>query len=421
MKYDGPLKTAPRVKSIWNPRMTSLANKKIVLGISGGIAAYKSAELVRALIQEGAEVQVVMSESAMQFITPVTMQALSGKPVYSSQWDARITNNMAHIELSRGADAILIAPASADLMAKLSLGLADDLLTTMCLARDCPLLIAPAMNLQMWGHSATQRSLKRLEDDGVIVLGPGSGDQACGEVGMGRMLEPSELCEQLVAFFQPQVLSGKRVLITAGPTFEAIDPVRGITNRSSGKMGFAIAQAAVEAGAEVHLIAGPCDLPTPLQSTGRIKRTNVITGEEMHRVTLASANCDVFFAVAAVADWTIANRASQKIKRQEQSGLHLEFRSNPDILLDMAKLAKRTSRPYCVGFAAETDRLGKHSKEKRIRKGIPMIVGNIGPATFGLDTNEILVVDERGNQNLGRASKLELARKLIAIVSSRLP
>lgn len=401
--------------------MTSLANKKIVLGISGGIAAYKSAELVRALIQEGAEVQVVMSESAMQFITPVTMQALSGKPVYSSQWDARITNNMAHIELSRGADAILIAPASADLMAKLSLGLADDLLTTMCLARDCPLLIAPAMNLQMWGHPATQRSLKRLEDDGVIVLGPGSGDQACGEVGMGRMLEPSELCEQLVAFFQPQVLSGKRVLITAGPTFEAIDPVRGITNRSSGKMGFAIAQAAVEAGAEVHLIAGPCDLPTPLQSTGRIKRTNVITGEEMHRVTLASANCDVFFAVAAVADWTIANRASQKIKRQEQSGLNLEFRSNPDILLDMAKLAKRTSRPYCVGFAAETDRLGKHSKEKRMRKGIPMIVGNIGPATFGLDTNEILVVDEKGNQNLGRASKLELARKLIAIVSSRLP
>ncbi|NDC65696.1 MAG: bifunctional phosphopantothenoylcysteine decarboxylase/phosphopantothenate--cysteine ligase CoaBC [Burkholderiaceae bacterium] len=401
--------------------MTSLANKKIVLGISGGIAAYKSAELVRALIQEGAEVQVVMSESAMQFITPVTMQALSGKPVYSSQWDARITNNMAHIELSRGADAILIAPASADLMAKLSLGLADDLLTTMCLARDCPLLIAPAMNLQMWGHSATQRSLKRLEDDGVIVLGPGSGDQACGEVGMGRMLEPSELCEQLVAFFQPQVLSGKRVLITAGPTFEAIDPVRGITNRSSGKMGFAIAQAAVEAGAEVHLIAGPCDLPTPLQSTGRIKRTNVITGEEMHRVTLASANCDVFFAVAAVADWTIANRAPQKIKRQEQSGLHLEFRSNPDILLDMAKLAKRTSRPYCVGFAAETDRLGKHSKEKRMRKGIPMIVGNIGPATFGLDTNEILVVDDQGSQNLGRASKLELARKLIAIVSSRLP
>ncbi|BEI37732.1 bifunctional phosphopantothenoylcysteine decarboxylase/phosphopantothenate--cysteine ligase CoaBC [Polynucleobacter sp. HIN7] len=401
--------------------MASLSNKKIVLGISGGIAAYKSAELVRALIQEGAEVQVVMSESAMQFITPVTMQALSGKPVFSSQWDPRISNNMAHIELSRNADAILIAPASADLMAKLSLGLADDLLTTMCLARDCPLLIAPAMNLQMWAHPATQRSLQRLQDDGVAILGPASGNQACGEVGMGRMLEPSELCEQLVAFFQPQVLTGKRVLITAGPTFEAIDPVRGITNLSSGKMGFAIAQAAVEAGAEVHLIAGPCDLPTPLQSTGRIKRTNVITGEEMHRATLASADCDVFFAVAAVADWTIANRAPQKIKRQEQSGLHLEFRSNPDILLDMAKLAKRKSKPYCVGFAAETDRLGKHSKEKRIRKGIPMIVGNIGPTTFGLDTNEILVVDDKGSKNLGHASKLELARKLIEIVGTRLP
>lgn len=401
--------------------MASLTHKKIVLGISGGIAAYKSAELVRALIQEGAEVQVVMSESAMQFITPVTMQALSGKPVFSSQWDARISNNMAHIELSRGADAILIAPTSADLMAKLSLGLADDLLTTMCLARDCPLLIAPAMNLQMWAHPATQRSVRRLQDDGIAILGPGSGDQACGEVGMGRMLEPSELCEQLIAFFQPQVLSGKRVLITAGPTFEAIDPVRGITNLSSGKMGFAIAQAAVEAGAQVHLIAGPCDLPTPLESTGRIKRTNVTSGEEMHRATLASANCDVFFAVAAVADWTIANRAPQKIKRQEQSGLNMEFRSNPDILLDMAKLAKRKSKPYCVGFAAETDRLGKHSKEKRIRKGIPMIVGNIGPTTFGLDTNEILVVDEKGSKNLGRASKLELARKLIAIVSSRLP
>ncbi len=401
--------------------MPSLVNKKIVLGVSGGIAAYKSAELVRALIQEGAEVQVVMTEAAQRFITPITLQALSGKPVFTDQWDERIANNMAHIELSRQADAILIAPTSADLMTKLSLGLADDLLTTLCLARDCPLLIAPAMNLQMWSHAATQRSLKRLEDDGVMVLGPGSGDQACGEIGVGRMLEPAELCEQLVAFFQPQVLSGKRVLITAGPTFEAIDPVRGITNLSSGKMGFAIAQAALEAGAQVHLIAGPCDLPTPLESTGRIKRTNVTTGEEMHRAALASADCDVFFAVAAVADWTIANRASQKIKRQEQSGLDLQFRSNPDILLDMAKLAKRKSKPYCVGFAAETDRLGKHSKEKRIRKGIPMIVGNIGPTTFGLDTNEILVVDEKGSKSLGKASKLELARKLVAIVGSRIP
>lgn len=401
--------------------MPSLANKKIVLGISGGIAAYKSAELVRALIQEGAHVQVVMTDAAQQFITPVTMQALSGNPVFTNQWDQRIANNMAHIELSRAADAILIAPASADLIAKLSLGLADDLLSTLCLARDCPLLIAPAMNLQMWSHAATQRSLKRLQKDGVAVLGPASGDQACGEVGMGRMLEPEEICEQLIAFFQPQVLRNKRVLITAGPTFEAIDPVRGITNLSSGKMGFALARAALEAGAYVHLIAGPCTLPTPLLSTGRITRTNVTSGAEMHRATLASANCDVFFAVAAVADWTIANRAKQKIKRQEKTGLDLEFRSNPDILLDMAKLAKRKSKPYCVGFAAETDRLGKHAKEKRIKKGIPMIVGNIGPATFGLDTNEIIVVDEKGIKNLGQGNKLELARKLIAQVAARLP
>jgi len=400
--------------------MASLVNKKIVLGISGGIAAYKSAELARALIQEGAEVQVVMTEAAQQFITPITMQALTGKLVFTNQWDDRIANNMAHIELSRQADAILIAPASADLIAKLSLGLADDLLSTLCLARDCPLLIAPAMNLQMWAHPATQRSVARLNSDGITILGPSSGDQACGEVGIGRMLEPSEICEQLIAFFQPQVLKNKRVLITAGPTFEAIDPVRGITNLSSGKMGFAVAQAAIEAGAHVHLIAGPCNLATPLMSTGRILRTNVTSGQEMYQAVMASSNCDVFFAVAAVADWTIANRAKQKIKRQEKTGLDLQFRSNPDILLEMAKIAKRKSKPYCVGFAAETDHLGKHCKEKRVRKGIPMIVGNIGPTTFGLDTNEILVVDEKGSKNLGRASKLDLARRLITIVATRI-
>ena len=400
--------------------MASLANKKIVLGISGGIAAYKSAELARALIQEGAEVQVIMTEAAQQFITPITMQALTGKLVFTNQWDDRIANNMAHIELSRQADVILIAPASADLIAKLSLGLADDLLSTLCLARDCPLLIAPAMNLQMWAHPATQRSITRLNSDGITILGPSSGDQACGEVGIGRMLEPSEICEQLIAFFQPQVLKNKRVLITAGPTFEAIDPVRGITNLSSGKMGFAVAQAAIEAGAHVHLIAGPCNLATPLMSTGRILRTNVTSGQEMYQAVMASSNCDVFFAVAAVADWTIANRAKQKIKRQEKTGLDLQFRSNPDILLEMAKIAKRKSKPYCVGFAAETDHLGKHCKEKRVRKGIPMIVGNIGPTTFGLDTNEILVVDEKGSKNLGRASKLDLARRLITIVATRI-
>jgi len=291
--------------------MQSLLNKKIVLGISGGIAAYKSAELARLLMQEGASVQVLMTEAAAQFITPVTMQALTGNPVYTNQWDARISNNMAHIELSRAADAILIAPASADLMAKLSLGLADDLLTTLCLARDCPLLLAPAMNLQMWQHPATVRSAERLRSDRVELLGPASGAQACGEVGMGRMLEPAEITEQLIAFFQKKVLAGKRVLITAVPTFEAIDPVRGITNRSSGKMGFAIARAAIEAGAQVHLIAGPCELETPLLATGKIQRTDVVSAKEMHDAVMASSNCDLFFGVAAVADWAIDNPSKE--------------------------------------------------------------------------------------------------------------
>jgi phosphopantothenoylcysteine decarboxylase / phosphopantothenate---cysteine ligase len=266
--------------------MQSLLNKKIVLGISGGIAAYKSPELARQLMQEGATVQVVMTEAATQFVTPVTMQALTGNPIFTSQWDSSISNNMAHIELSRSADAIVIAPASADLMAKLSLGLADDLLSTLCLARDCPLLLAPAMNKQMWEHAATQRSVQRLHEDRVTLLGPASGFQACGEVGMGRMLEPQEITEQVIAFFQKKTLVGKKVLITTGPTFEAIDPVRGITNHSSGKMGFAIARAAVEAGAQVHLIAGPCDLTTPLEATGKITRSDVRSAKEMHAATL---------------------------------------------------------------------------------------------------------------------------------------
>ena len=282
--------------------MQSLLNKKIVLGISGGIAAYKTPELARLLMQEGASVQVIMTQAAQQFVTPVTMQALTGNPVFTSQWDSSIANNMAHIELSRSADIILIAPSSADLMAKLSLGLADDLLSTLCLARDCPLLLAPAMNKQMWEHAATQRSVQRLQDDGSVLLGPASGTQACGEVGMGRMLEPHEIAEQVIAFFQKKVLAGKKVLITAGPTFEAIDPVRGITNHSSGKMGFAIARAALEAGAQVHLIAGPCELSTPLEATGKIIRTNIVSAKEMHTATLAATDCDVFFAVAAVAD-----------------------------------------------------------------------------------------------------------------------
>lgn len=403
--------------------MQSLLNKKIVLGISGGIAAYKAPELARQLMQEGASVQVVMTEAAQQFVTPVTMQALTGNPVYLSQWDSTIPNNMAHIELSRSADAILIAPASADLMAKLSLGLADDLLTTLCLARDCPLLLTPAMNKQMWEHAATQRSAQRLIEDGVTLLGPASGFQACGEVGMGRMLEPAEITEQLIAFFQKKSLAGKKLLITAGPTFEAIDPVRGITNHSSGKMGFAIARAAVEAGAQVHLIAGPCDLDTPLLATGQITRTNVISAKEMHAAALNASNCDIFFAVAAVADWGIAKPAKEKLKRQGNQAPNLDFVANPDILLDIAKSVKTKGGkpyPYCVGFAAESNDLEKHADEKRKRKGIPMIVGNIGPDTFGSDLNQLIVIDASGSKKIAKAEKLQLARQLIQLVAKKI-
>jgi len=403
--------------------MQSLLNKKIVLGISGGIAAYKAPELARQLMQEGASVQVVMTEAAQQFVTPVTMQALTGNPVYLSQWDSTIPNNMAHIELSRSADAILIAPASADLMAKLSLGLADDLLTTLCLARDCPLLLTPAMNKQMWEHDATQRSVKRLADDGVTLLGPASGFQACGEVGMGRMLEPFEITEQVIAFFQKKILAGKKVLITAGPTFEAIDPVRGITNHSSGKMGFAIARAAVEAGAQVHLIAGPCDLATPLEATGLVMRTNVVSAKEMHAATLNATDCDIFFAVAAVADWGITKPAKEKMKRQGNQGPNLEFIANPDILLDVAKAVKIKSGkpyPYCIGFAAESTDLEKHAEEKRKRKGIPMIVGNIGPDTFGSELNQLIVIDENSSKKIAKAEKLQLARQLITLVAKKI-
>jgi phosphopantothenoylcysteine decarboxylase/phosphopantothenate--cysteine ligase len=403
--------------------MQSLLNKKIVLGISGGIAAYKTPELARLLMQEGASVQVVMTEAAQQFVTPVTMQALTGNPVYTSQWDSSIANNMAHIELSRSADVILIAPTSADLMAKLSLGLADDLLSTLCLARDCPLLLAPAMNKQMWEHAATQRSAERLEKDGLTLLGPASGFQACGEVGMGRMLEPTEIAEQVIAFFQKKTLLGKKVLITAGPTFEAIDPVRGITNHSSGKMGFAIARAALEAGAQVHLIAGPCELPTPLETTGKITRTNVVSAKEMHATALANVDYDLFFAVAAVADWGIAKPAKEKMKRQGASTPTIEFVANPDILLDVAKLVKTKGGkpyPYCVGFAAESTDLEKHADEKRKRKGIPMIVGNIGPETFGSDLNQLVIIDASGSKKTAKAEKLHLARQLIGLVAKKI-
>ncbi len=393
-----------------------LRGKHIVLGLTGGIACYKSAELVRLLTKAGATVQVAMTEAATHFITPVTMQALSGRPVFLSQWDARIDNNMAHIDLSREADAILIAPASTDFLAKLANGLCDDLLTTLCIARECPLLVAPAMNRQMWAAAPTQRNAAQLRADGVAILGPGTGDQACGEIGDGRMLEPEELVEDLIAFFQPKPLAGKRVLITAGPTFEAIDPVRGITNLSSGKMGFSIARAAREAGADVLLVAGPTALPTPRG----VVRTDVRSAQQMHDAVMAQLrDVDVFVAVAAVADWRPAEVAQQKLKKANDSDTPtLQFVQNPDIL---AAVAARADAPYCVGFAAESENLEQYGEQKRQRKRVPLLVGNIGHHTFGLDDNEIVLFDANGMTRLPRADKLSLARELVNAIGQRLP
>ena len=401
---------------------SELHGKHIVLGLTGGIACYKSAEFVRLLTKAGATVQVVMTEAAASFITPVTLQALSGRPVATSQWDAREPNNMAHINLSREADAIVLAPASADFIARLVQGRADELLSLTCLARPrerCPLLVAPAMNREMWSHPATQRNVAQLVADGTWLLGPGSGDQACGEVGDGRMLEPVELLEDLIAFFQPKVLAGKRMLITAGPTFEPIDPVRGITNHSSGKMGFAIARAAREAGAEVTLVAGPVHLPSPRG----VHRQNVLTAQQMFDAVVPQASqYDVFVATAAVADWRPVSSAEHKIKKEGTKTVpSFELTENPDILAAVAGLSEA---PYCVGFAAESERLLEHARAKMLRKGIPLIVGNLGPATFGRDDNALLLIDAHTDQAMppdgSRADKLTLARALIQNIALRL-
>ena len=402
--------------------MLDLQNKHIVLGLTGGIACYKAAELCRALIKQGASVQVVMTESATQFITAVTMQALSNRPVFVSQWDARETNNMAHINLSREADAILIAPASADFMAKLLHGRADDLLSLMCLARpvsEVPLILAPAMNREMWVNPATQRNVAQLTQDGALVLDVGQGDQACGETGDGRMLEPDEIVQDLIAAFQPKLLAGRKVLVTAGPTYEAIDPVRGITNLSSGKMGFAIARAAHEAGAEVTVIAGPVHLPTPRGVTRIDVRSAIdMQGAVMSRVDDAS----VFVATAAVADWRVAHVAEQKIKKTVQGNTpELQFTENPDILGEVAKSARaQCGALFCVGFAAESHDLQKHAQAKREKKGVPLLVGNIGPATFGSDENALLLVDAQDTQEIPQANKLDLARKLVTEIAQRI-
>jgi phosphopantothenoylcysteine decarboxylase / phosphopantothenate---cysteine ligase len=394
----------------------SLTGKHIVLGLTGGVACYKAAELARALIKAGASVQVVMTEAARHFITPVTMQALTGKPVFTDQWDSRISNNMAHIDLTRHADAILIAPSSADFMRKLVHGAADDLLSTLCLARPStvPLLVAPAMNVEMWQNPATQRNVDQLKQDGVSLCGPAAGEQACGETGLGRMLEPEQLLEMLLAFFQPKLFQAKKVLITAGPTFEPIDPVRGITNLSSGKMGYALARAAHAAGAEVTLVSGPTALPAPFG----IKIVSVITACDMYDAVMAHvAHQDIFIAVAAVADWRVSEVSQRKIKKQNGASPELQFEQNPDILAAVAALPKP---PYCVGFAAESENLLEYGRTKREKKGIPLLVGNIGPQTFGKDENELVLFDAQGDHPLGRADKDTLAQQLIAEIASRL-
>ena len=387
------------------------------------MACYKSADLCRQLIKAGATVQVVMTEAAEQFITPVTMQALSGRTVYGSQWDAREPNNMPHINLSREADAILIAPCSADFIARLVQGRADELLSLLCLARPVqrvPLLLAPAMNREMWAHPATQRNLAQVAQDGAVVLGVGTGDQACGETGDGRMLEPAELLEEVIAFFAPKVLAGRKVLVTAGPTFEAIDPVRGITNLSSGKMGFAIARAAREAGADVTLVAGPVHLPTPRG----VRRVNVQSAQDMLvAVEQHAQSASVFIATAAVADWRPAAPSAQKIKKDGSGQTPtLEFVENADILARVAQSARaQDGGLFCVGFAAESHDLLAHATAKRARKGVPLLVGNIGPATFGQDDNALLLVDAHGHRELPRASKRVLAQQLIEDIAARLP
>lgn len=421
-----------------SPTALPLRHRHILLGVTGGIAAYKTCELVRRLQDQGATVQVVMTQAATHFVTPTTFQALSGRPVYTSAWESPEGsgpgNAMPHIDLTREADLIVVAPASADFIARLASGQCNDLLTTLCSAREIPLLIAPAMNRQMWTNPANQRAVNQVQQDGAELLGPGSGAQACGEVGDGRMLEPDQLLKSIIDFLhRPStarpvtegpnirgVLQGKSVLITAGPTFEPIDPVRGVTNRSSGKMGFAVAQAAQQAGAMVTLIAGPVHLPTPDQ----VKRIDVTTALEMHEAVMSVQTAqpqDLFIGVAAVADWRPAQAATGKMKKESGVDLRsVEWLENPDILATIAALP---NAPYCVGFAAETgsaESLRERLPEKRARKRVPLIVGNIGPDTFGADDNELLLCDENGCESVARADKHTLARGLIFRIAQRL-
>jgi phosphopantothenoylcysteine decarboxylase/phosphopantothenate--cysteine ligase len=394
--------------------MTDVSGKKILLGITGGIAAYKAAELTRLFVKAGVDVRVVMTESACRFITPTTLQALSGKPVFTDMWDPSVPDSMGHIELSRDRDIIVVAPATTDFLAKVANGFGDDLLSTLCLARRSPLMVAPAMNVEMWQNAATQRNVARLRADGVTLLGPTEGDHADREGGMGRMLEPEDLFAAVAAALGPKSLAKKKVIVTAGPTYEPIDTVRGITNQSSGKMGYAVAQAAVEAGAEVTLVSGA----TALEAPSGVKRIDVVTAGQMHEAVMARANgADVFIAVAAVADWRPADPKSHKIKRGN-GHLNLDLEPNPDILADVAALPKG---PFCVGFAAETEDLLANAQAKRRKKGVPLLAANLAHETFGKDTNALTLFDDAGVHELPRAPKIALARQLVEHIAKMLP
>ena len=396
----------------------TLTGKRLLLGITGGIAAYKAAELTRLLVKGGADVRVAMTEAATRFVGTATMQALSGQPVWTDLWDPRVNDAMGHIELSRDRDLILVAPASADFMAKLAHGFADDLLSTLCVARRCPLMVAPAMNVEMWQNPATARNAEALRADGVTLIGPASGGQACGELGMGRMTEPAEILADLQFFFQPKnvegLLRGRHVLVTAGPTEEPVDPVRVLTNTSSGKMGYAVAHAAREAGAEVTLISGPVALATP----PGVARVDVRTAREMFEAVKKDVKrADVFISVAAVADYRVKNPSAQKIKKAN-GHLSLELEENPDILAWVAALPKP---PFCVGFAAESENLAQHARAKLAKKKLPLIAGNLAQEALGRDDSAITLFDAHGEYPLGRGPKLELARKLLEHVASKLP
>ncbi len=387
--------------------MDKAAKRRILLGVTGGIAAYKVAELARLLQKNNVEVRVAMTESATHFVGTATFQALTGRPVALDAWDAGVPNAMPHIELSREADAIVIAPASADFLAKLANGLADDLLSTTCLARNCPLLVAPAMNREMWDNPATQRNVERLRADGVAILGPAAGDQACGETGMGRMLEPQELLEAILARFSPGRLAGRKVVVTAGPTFEAIDTVRGITNRSSGKMGYALASAAVAQGAQVTLVSGPTALAPP---AGLAFVPVTSAAEMLAAVEAAIGGADLFLSVAAVADYTPARPSARKIKKSHEA-MRIDLEPTEDIL---ARVAALPDAPFCVGFAAESENLAQYAESKRKRKNVPMIVANLVQQAIGRDDNEVVIHDEAGAHPLPRAAKARVAEAILA-------